>query len=113
MQVQSATRTAEEDDDATGDSAIGESSVGESSIGENEDEPEMDRLFLPERIVGKKTKRWQNYYLIHWSGYTDADNTWEPADFFNDSCPDLVTAYEHSRKPDCIVSKRIRLRPGE
>lgn len=70
-------------------------------------------LFLPERVVGKKTKRWQNYYLVHWHGYTDADNSWEPAEFYEQHWSDLVQAYEASRVPERIVSKRFRLRPKE
>jgi hypothetical protein len=41
-----------------------------------------EQEYMPDRIVAKKTVRWQNFYLIHWLGYSEAERTWEPAAFF-------------------------------
>jgi hypothetical protein len=34
-------------------------------------------------------------YLVHWKGYSDADNTWEPESNLT-NCKDLLTAYKSS-----------------
>lgn len=34
----------------------------------------------PEDILDHKTSRGKVYYLVKWLGYSDADNTWEPAE---------------------------------
>jgi hypothetical protein len=45
-----------------------------------------------ERIVDHKKLRNKLRYLVHWAGYGDADDTWEPADALG-SCPDAIAEY--------------------
>lgn len=45
---------------------------------------------LDDKIVNKK-----KYYLVHWKGYGDDEDSWEPAKNLN--CPYLVDKYNESK----------------
>jgi hypothetical protein len=85
-----------------------------SSDDENEDEQAADTddaEYLPDRIIAKKTVRWQDFYLIHWLGYTAAERTWEPAAYFDQYCTKQTHDYEQARRPARIVARKAR--PGD
>jgi len=41
---------------------------------------ESQELFIVERILAHEHRPDGTYYLVHWQGYQDIDDTWEPAD---------------------------------
>jgi hypothetical protein len=71
-----------------------------------------EQEYMPDRIVAKKTVRWQNFYLIHWLGYSEAERTWEPAAFFDEYCTKQTHDFYKSRVPVRIVSQRLRAGGG-
>jgi hypothetical protein len=42
----------------------------------------LTRQYIVNKILDKKIMKGRAYYLINWEGYTEKDNTWEPADGF-------------------------------
>jgi len=49
-----------------------------------------------EAIVDSKTVKGKTKFLIHWKGWDDADDTWEPEETLN--CPDLIRAFKKKGK---------------
>jgi hypothetical protein len=85
-----------------------------SSDDENEDEQDEDAddaEYLPDRIIAKKTVGWQDFYLIHWLGYTAAERTWEPAAYFDQYCTKQTHDHEQARRSVRILARKAR--PGE
>jgi hypothetical protein len=60
---------------------LGEEIEGE---GEGEGEGEVDGLFQVDFIEDEMIIDGINMYLVRWQGYTEADDTWEPAENFVD-----------------------------
>jgi len=85
----------------------------DGSDGEGVRSPAVDDTeYLPDRIIAKKTVGWQDFYLIHWLGYSAAERTWEPAAFFDQWCTKQTYEYGLARRPERIVSQRARPRPA-
>lgn len=58
-----------------------------------EEEEEGEEEYVVEKIINHRyTKKGKLEYFLKWKGFSDVDNTWEPAENLN--CPDLVEAYE-------------------
>lgn len=58
---------------------------------------EEEEEYVVEKIVSHRmTRKGKLEYFLKWKGFTDADNTWEPAENLN--CRELVDAYEAERK---------------
>lgn len=57
---------------------------------DDEDDYEVDDIVAHQVITG------ENYYLVHWKGYSSKDNTWEPESAL--SCPELIAAFEKKPK---------------
>jgi hypothetical protein len=53
--------------------------------------------FEPERIIDRKRIDGENKYLIKWKGYTNADNTWEPARHLKNS-PQLLRKFHEATR---------------
>jgi hypothetical protein len=94
-----------DDDDSGSDSA---SSSSSSSEDDSEDDEADETEYLPDRIVAKKTVRWQHYYLVHWKGYSAAERTWEPAAFFDEYCTKQTYEYEQALRPVRILAQHSR-----
>jgi hypothetical protein len=52
-----------------------------------------------ERLLSKRTRRRGRgaavvEYLVHWKGYPDSDNTWEPESSLRENCSDAIEEYE-------------------
>jgi len=71
-----------------------ERGVDEEMPEEGGDEEEE---YVVEKIMRHRfTKKGKLEYFLKWKGFTDADNTWEPAENLN--CTELVNVYETERK---------------
>jgi hypothetical protein len=98
-------------DSDSSDSESGSSSDSDDNDGKDEDDADADDAeYLPDRIIAKKTVRWQDFYLIHWLGYTAAERTWEPAAYFDQYCTKQTHDYEQARRPVRILARKAR--PG-
>jgi hypothetical protein len=98
---------------ASSDSESSDSSSSDGSDDEDEDEKAADAddaEYLPDRIIAKKTVAWQDFYLIHWLGYTAAERTWEPVAYFDQYCTKQTHDYEQARRPVRILGRKAR--PG-
>jgi hypothetical protein len=96
------------------DSDSSDSSSSSEDEDENQDEQaadDDDAEYLPDRIIAKKTVRWQDFYLIHWRDYTAAERTWEPVAYFDQYCTKQTHDYEQARRPVRIVARKAR--PGD
>jgi hypothetical protein len=94
------------------DSSDSESSSDQDdSSDDDEDDKDDEPVYLPDRIVAKKTVAWMDFYLVHWLGFTAAERTWEPAAFFDKYCTKQTHDYEQARRPLRILS--FKARPGE
>ena len=52
----------------------------------------QEQEFQVEKIVGCKGEGNKTLYFIKWKGYSDADNTWEPAENLT-NCPELLEEF--------------------
>jgi len=52
------------------------------------------KQWIVERIVDKKKIKNKIHYLVHWQGFPDAENTWEPLTSLKKEVPALVKEYE-------------------
>jgi len=60
-------------------------------------EEEEGEEFVVEKIISHRyTKKGKLEYFLKWKGFTDVDNTWEPAENLN--CEDLIQNYETEKK---------------
>jgi len=69
------------------------------AVVENVESMVEEEEFVVEKILNHRiNKKGKKEYFMKWKGFTDADNTWEPAANLN--CKELVEAYESNREPD-------------
>ena len=59
------------------------------TIPEDEEAP----LYTIERIIDDKMTKDGKKYLIHWKGYDEDEDTWEPADNIEEDAPGSVEDY--------------------
>jgi len=85
--------------------------VENKSDGEEEEEEEEEVEFTVEKILNHRVnKKGKKEYFLKWKGFTDEDNTWEPAANLN--CEDLVEIYEaHIAKQD--KEKKEKKKPAK
>jgi len=60
------------------------------------DDTEEEEYVVEQILNHRMTKKGKLEYYLKWKGFSDADNTWEPAENLN--CKDLVDAYEAQRE---------------
>jgi hypothetical protein len=100
-------------DESGSDSSSSSSSSDPESDSDNDDDADAfkqdnEKEYLPDRIVAKKTVQWQDYYLVHWIGFTAAERTWEPAAFFDQYCTKQTYGYQQARRPLRIMAQKVR-----
>jgi hypothetical protein len=99
------------------------SASGSDSASSEDESDESSDEFEVEKILRKRVERGRAMYLVKWKGYSNTENTWEPASNMN--CPDLIKAFEENEQkkqqepeeapkllvpPSMLLSKK---RPGE
>ena len=47
-----------------------------------------------ERITDLRTTKNRKQYLVHWKGYDEDENTWEPAKVMENDAPEAVKDYK-------------------
>ena len=47
-----------------------------------------------ERITDQRTTKNGKQYLVHWKGYDEDENTWEPAKIIEKDAPEAVKDYK-------------------
>jgi len=93
-------------DDKTSEKAVTKESDSDSNSNLEEEE------FIVEKILKMRTtKKGKVQYLLKWKGFSDSENTWEPAE--NLECPELIAAFmaEHKEKQQTPVSNGKRSHP--
>jgi len=68
---------------------------GLTAAPEEEEETEEEEYVVEQILNHRVTKKGKLEYYLKWKGFSNADNTWEPAENLN--CKDLVDAYESLR----------------
>ncbi len=58
--------------------------------------PAKQSTYIVEQIIGEKVEKGHQYYLVKWEGY--AEPTWESRRHMVQDVPELVKAYEKSKK---------------
>ena len=56
--------------------------------------PDGEVKYEIDRIVQQRKARQGLQYLVRWAGYSDADNTWEPAAYIRKKAPKVVQIWE-------------------
>ena len=62
----------------------------------SDSDSDSDEVYEVERILGKRMQDTGLEYQVHWKGYGQSDDTWEPANSLGDSKA-AVAAYEKSK----------------
>ena len=65
--------------------------------------PENKDVFIIDEIIGKKTDNKKIFYKIHWKGFNNSHDTWEPAKTINEDVPHVVKQYEDKIKNNVPV----------
>lgn len=94
---------------------------GKGKKGGRNDSDDDDADYEVEKIIGVKTERGKDFYLVHWKGWSSNDDTWEPESSL--SCPDLIQKFNDqqrakkrpapaSKKGGSSPSKKSKKSPG-
>ena len=82
--------------------------------------PEGDNVYNVEEIVGYRHNNGREEYLIKWEGYSEEDNTWEPASNLDEGSLKIAKAYcdrqkeqQSGQKPQARVRRLKRKRRQE
>jgi len=86
------------------------SSEKQATNASNSDSEDLDEEeFIVEKILKMRTtKKGKVQYLLKWKGFSDSENTWEPAE--NLECPELIAAFmaEQKEKQQASISNGKR-----
>ena len=74
----------------------------------------VDNKYIVDKILDKKTEGGKTFYFIHWKGFNDSANSWEPSATLKKDVPELIQQYENSlrvpkakevvKKPEAYVA---------
>ena len=56
----------------------------------------VEEDYTVEKIVDERTRDGRHEYFLKWKGYSDLENTWEPAE--NLDCHELLEEFTNSKK---------------
>jgi len=63
-----------------------------------------------EKILDKKVRNKEEFYLVKWKGYPTEENTWEPSRHLV-NCWSLVEVFERTRAPHRVAVKAPKTKP--
>ena len=78
-----------------------------SSMGMSSSDDDNEKVFMAEKIMGRKTDNGTTYYLVKWQGFKENESTWEPiGNLLN--CKDMIEHFENNASSHSAAIKLLK-----